>query len=61
MASLMHNHAFIDGNKRISFIAMATMLDLNGYDLKATQDERYVFVLVFSFFQTELFSMAKLV
>jgi len=44
-ASLIHNHAFIDGNKRIGFIAMSIMLDLNGYDLKATQDEKYSFVL----------------
>ena len=45
MASLAQNHAFIDGNKRISYIAMRNMLLINGYDINASEDEKYKFVL----------------
>ena len=42
MESLVNNHAFFDGNKRISFAATDTFLRLNGYyldvDAKSTQD-----------------------
>ena len=33
MESLANNHAFIDGNKRISFVMTDVMLRLNGYFL----------------------------
>lgn len=33
MHSLIHNHCFVDGNKRISFALVATFLKINGYDL----------------------------
>jgi len=33
---LVTNHAYRDGNKRIGFLAMATFLGLNGYELTAT-------------------------
>lgn len=36
---LAKNHCFIDGNKRIAFMAMYTFLGLNGYDLEATEHE----------------------
>jgi death on curing protein len=35
---LARNHAFVDGNKRISFVACLTFLRLNGHDLP-TDDE----------------------
>lgn len=34
--SLIMNHAFIDGNKRIGHQAMETFLIFNGYEIKAT-------------------------
>jgi death-on-curing protein len=34
---LAKNHAFVDGNKRIAFIAAATFLKLNGQQLLAEQ------------------------
>ncbi len=34
---LAKNHAFVDGNKRVAFLAMGLFLGLNGYKLKATQ------------------------
>ena len=33
---LVRNHPYRDGNKRIGFLAMATFLELNGYDFAAT-------------------------
>ena len=40
-ASLCHalasNHPFIDGNKRVAFVAMAVFLELNGWELIASE------------------------
>lgn len=33
---LARNHPYRDGNKRIAFLAMATFLGVNGYELIAT-------------------------
>jgi death on curing protein len=37
--SLVMNHAFVDGNKRIGHAAMETFLVLNGYELMAEIDD----------------------
>lgn len=42
---LVRNHAFIDGNKRIGFAAMAVFLELNGYELTAPQTAAVEMVL----------------
>lgn len=34
---LAKNHVFVDGNKRVAFLAVGLFLGLNGYKLKATQ------------------------
>ncbi len=36
---LAKNHPFIDGNKRVAFVVMATFLELNGYSLDAPEME----------------------
>ncbi len=36
------NHPFVDGNKRTSLVATRTFLLLNGYQLNATQVEKYL-------------------
>lgn len=36
---LAKNHFFIDGNKRVAFMAMYTFLGLNGYEIDATEPE----------------------
>ena len=36
---LVKNHPYRDGNKRVGFLAMATFLGLNGYELEATDAE----------------------
>ncbi len=36
---LAKNHCFIDGKKRVAFMAMYTFLGLNGYGIDATEPE----------------------
>ena len=36
------NHPFIDGNKRTALVVGRTFLLLNGYNLEATQEEKYL-------------------
>jgi death-on-curing protein len=36
---LTKNHSFIDGNKRVAFMAMYTFLGINGYEIDATEPE----------------------
>jgi death-on-curing protein len=42
---LARNHAFADGNKRTAHVAYRTFLALNGADLIATDEEKYVAML----------------
>lgn len=42
---ISRNHAFIDGNKRTGFVAIELFLDLNGYDLNATDAQCVVTML----------------
>jgi death-on-curing protein len=41
MESLANNHAFIDGNKRVSFVMTDAMLRANGYFLEADPFEAH--------------------
>lgn len=43
--SLIKNHPFIDANKRVGFEAMRLMLRLNGFDLRASEDDKFNFVM----------------
>lgn len=44
--SIVNNHALVDGNKRLGWMATATFLILNGVDLSSiTNDEIYDFVI----------------
>jgi death-on-curing protein len=36
---LTRGHGYLDGNKRIGFVAMAVFLDLNGWSLDASEPE----------------------
>ena len=46
--SLIQNHPFIDGNKRVGHAAMEVSLLLNGVELVATADESESVVLAFA-------------
>lgn len=37
---LVRNHAFVDGNKRISFLVCLTFLAMNGHSLTAQDDDK---------------------
>ncbi|MBW3637210.1 MAG: type II toxin-antitoxin system death-on-curing family toxin [Armatimonadetes bacterium] len=43
--SLIKNHAFVDGNKRIGHVAMETFLVLNGYEISGSVDEKEAAIL----------------
>jgi death-on-curing protein len=43
--SLIANHPFVDGNKRVGHAAMEVMLLLNGYEISASVDEQEKVVL----------------
>jgi death on curing protein len=43
--SLIQNHPFIDGNKRVGHAAMETYLVLNGYEIEASVDVQEQIVL----------------
>jgi len=43
--SITNNHPFIDGNKRTTFVVIATILEDNGYKTQFTQEEVVSFML----------------
>ena len=43
--SLVQNHPFIDGNKRVGHAAMEVMLILNGYEIHASVDDQEQVIL----------------
>jgi len=43
--SLIMNHPFVDGNKRIGHAAMETFLVLNGMEIDASTDEQEMIIL----------------
>jgi death on curing protein len=43
--SIIKNHPFVDGNKRTGFEAMRLLLRLNGYDIQASLNSKFKFVM----------------
>ena len=43
--SILINHPFIDGNKRTGYVTMRLFLIQNGCDIKASQNDKYNFVI----------------
>ena len=43
--SILINHAFVDGNKRIGYVLMRLLLMEFGFDIIATEEEKYDFVI----------------
>ena len=43
--SLISNHAFVDGNKRVAFFTCDVFLRLNGWKLKVDSDSGYDFIV----------------
>ncbi len=42
---IARNHPFVDGNKRTAFVACRTFMKLNGYDIDASESEKYFIFL----------------
>lgn len=45
LESLIKNHAFLDGNKRTAYVVYRSYLLSNNLDIKASQEEKYNFVI----------------
>ncbi len=43
--SIARNHALVDGNKRLAWLASAVFLDLNGHALTLSQDDAFGLVM----------------
>ena len=43
--SLIMNHPFIDGNKRMGYVLMRIFLIINGKDIEASQQQKFEFVM----------------
>ena len=46
--SLVKNHAFVDGNKRIGYVMLRFFLIESGFDLSASQTDKYNFIIEIS-------------
>lgn len=61
-AALMHalgrNHALVDGNKRISWVATRLFVRLNGHDLIAAEDDSFDVVVSVAAGETEVAELA---
>ena len=45
MDSIVNNHRMMEGNKRSSWFAANFFVELNGYEIVATEDEAFAFIL----------------
>ncbi len=43
--SILNNHPFVDGNKRIGYVIMRLFIIESGKDISANQNEKYDFVI----------------
>ena len=39
---IVRDHPFVDGNKRVALVVCRTFLKLNGYEIDASQEDKYV-------------------
>lgn len=58
LESLVDNHALIDGNKRLGWLAVVVFYGLNGIDLDAPDDAAYDLVIAVASGATDLESIA---
>ena len=45
LESILLNHPFVDGNKRVGYTLMRLFLLSNGFDIEASQDDKYEFII----------------
>lgn len=46
--SLVNNHAFVDGNKRIAWVSTVVFMAMNDRDIAAPEDDAYDLVIAFA-------------
>ena len=56
---IARNHPFIDGNKRTAFVAMEVFLDLNGWELSASDEACVLTMLALAAGQLEEQALAQ--
>jgi death-on-curing protein len=59
LESLIQNHPFVDGNKRVAFAVVDVFLHINGHGLTANSDSIYDFMM--QLFEQQTFDMEHLV
>jgi death on curing protein len=59
LESLIQNHPFVDGNKRVAFAVMDVFLRINGYRL--TTDSNSIHAFMMELFELRRFDMEHLV
>jgi death on curing protein len=58
ITSLARNHALMDGNKRMAWVLTVAFLNINGFDIEMSQDEKFDLVLAVAQGQLELDAIA---
>jgi death on curing protein len=58
LESLVQNHPFVDGNKRVAFAVTDVFLRLNGYHI--TADSHAIFATLMKFFDDQTFDLEHL-
>ena len=59
LESLVQNHPFVDGNKRVAFTVVDVFLRINGYSITANSNSIHRFMI--QLFETRSFDMEHLV
>jgi death on curing protein len=57
--SLVRNHALVDGNKRLAWLATVVFLDLNGLEVTLTDDEAFDLVMSAAAGQQDVVGIAE--
>lgn len=58
LESLVQNHPFVDGNKRVAFAVTDVFLRINGY--RITADSQAIFATLMKFFDDQTFDLEHL-
>jgi death-on-curing protein len=58
ITSIARNHALLDGNKRTAWVLTVAFLNINGWDLDMTQNEKFDLILAVSQGSLELDAIA---
>lgn len=59
LESLVQNHPFVDGNKRVAFAVVDVFLRINGYIISA--DSKSIYDHIIGFLESQSFNMEHLV